>query len=181
MGRSRPGLVVVGAEPADEVEHVGVAPHPGGEPPEARQRIDGLGVVAAAADVAVDAIGVRPVGLDGDGGEPLLADQPLGDLGALAVELVRPVRRLAEQHEARVADQIQQRVVVIGRADERISGPRRAGSPGRRSHRLVAGRHRIGSSSYPVAAASGAAARARRSRTSSSVVWEKSSYQRPTA
>ena len=65
------------------------------------QRLVGARVVAATAHVAVDAIRVRPVGLDRDGGEALLADQPLGDLGALAIELVRAVRRFAEQDEAR--------------------------------------------------------------------------------
>ena len=42
----------------------------------------GVGVVARAADVAVDAVGVGPVGLDRDGGEAVLGDQALGDLGA---------------------------------------------------------------------------------------------------
>ena len=73
-----------------------------------------------AADVAVDAVGVRPVALDRDGGEALLADQALRDPGALAVELVRAVAGLAEQHDARVADQLEQRVVVAGVAGERV-------------------------------------------------------------
>ena len=103
------------AEPADEVEDVGVAPHPGRESLESRQRVDGLGVVAATADVAVDAIGVGPVGLDGHGVEALLADQPLGDLRPLPIELVRAVRGLADQHEAGVADQLEQGIVVVGR------------------------------------------------------------------
>ena len=76
---------------------------------EAAQRVDGLGVVAAAADVAVDTIGVGPVRLDGDGVKPFSTDQPLGDLGTLAVELVRAVRRLAQQDEARVADELEER------------------------------------------------------------------------
>ena len=53
---------------------------------------------------------------------PLLLDEPLRDLGAPGVELGRPVRRLAEQHESRVADRIQQRV-EIGRRGERSGEP----------------------------------------------------------
>ena len=123
--------VVVVAEPADEVEDVGVAPHPGRESPESRQGVDGLGIVAAAADEAVDAIGVGPVGLDGHGVEALLADQPLGDLRTLAIKLVRAVRRLADQDEAGVADQLQEGIIVVGRTRSRCTavthGLRRGG------------------------------------------------------
>ena len=179
-GRTR---VVVVAEPADEVEHVGVAPHPGRESSEARQRLDGLGVVAAAADVAVDAIGVGPVGLDGHGVEALLADQPLGDLGTLPVELVRAVRGLADQHEAGVADQLQEGIVVVGRAPQRVRG-RAQGLDQEVVRQVWSGLPVfIAAAPYrsPVAAIVPTAARSRRSRTSSSVVWEKSSYQSPTA
>ena len=58
---------------------VGVAPHPGREARKPRSACVAPRVVAGAADVAVDAVGIRPVGLDGDGGEALLLDQPLGD------------------------------------------------------------------------------------------------------
>ena len=55
-------------------------------------------------DVAIDPVGVRPVGLDRDGGEALLAISRWVIWRALAIELVRAVRRLADQHEPRVAD-----------------------------------------------------------------------------
>ena len=100
------------AQPLDELDHVGVAPHPRGEAPEVGERFYGIDIVAHAAHVAVDAVGVGPIGLDRDGREAFLLDEPLRDLGALAVELVRAVGRLAEQHEARVADQVHERVVV---------------------------------------------------------------------
>ena len=68
-----PARVVVRAQPADEVEHVGVAPHPGREALEAAQRLARPSSSSPrAADVAVDPVGVGPVGLDGDGGEALL-------------------------------------------------------------------------------------------------------------
>jgi hypothetical protein len=40
----------------------------------------------------------RPVRFDGHGEEPLLADQPSGDLGARGVELARAAGRLAEKN-----------------------------------------------------------------------------------
>ena len=111
IGRLR---VVVRAEPADEIEDVGVAPHPGGEAPEAGQRFDGIRVCAGATNVAVHAIGVGPVGFDGDGGEPFLGDQPLRDQRAFPVELVCAVAGFADHHDTCVADARQKRVVVVG-------------------------------------------------------------------
>ena len=49
-----------------------------------------------AKNVVVDASGVGPVGLDGDEVETTALNQALRDLGAHAIELARPVRRLAE-------------------------------------------------------------------------------------
>ena len=51
----------------DEVEHVGVAPHPGGKRRKSASASSALVVVAGAAHVAVDAVRVGPVGLDRDG------------------------------------------------------------------------------------------------------------------
>jgi hypothetical protein len=47
---------------------------------------------------------VRPVRLDGDSREALFLYEPLGDLGALAIEFVRSMGSLIEQHKAGVAD-----------------------------------------------------------------------------
>ena len=65
-----------------------------------------------AAYVAVDAVRVGPVGLNGDGGESLLGDQPPRDECPLAVELVGAVRRFAEQHDARVANVFEKGVIL---------------------------------------------------------------------
>jgi hypothetical protein len=81
--------VVVRSQPLDELDHLGVAPHPGWEAAEVGERFNGGDVVAHTAHVAVDAVGVGPIGLDRDGCEAFLLDEPLGDLGALVVELVR--------------------------------------------------------------------------------------------
>ena len=113
--------VVVVSQPPDEIEHVGVAPHPGGKSLEVAERVIGAGVGARAAHVSVHSISVRPVGFNRDRPEALLDDQPFGNLRALAVKLMRAVRSLAEQHEAGVADHLQQRIVIFACADERLS------------------------------------------------------------
>ena len=110
------------AQPADEVEDVGVPPHPGRETLEAGKRVRGLGVLAGAAHEAVDPERVGPVGLDGDGVESLLANEAFRQDGALPVELVRAVRGLADQDEARAADPVEERVVVRGRSRQREHG-----------------------------------------------------------
>src|SRR2546421_12936838 len=112
--------LVVAAQPLGELDDDAVAPHPGRKTLEAAERFLRARVRALAAHVAVDAVGVRPVGLDGDGVEALLNDQTFSYLRPLAVELVRAVRSLAQQHEARFADQLQQRVVIRRRAFERV-------------------------------------------------------------
>jgi hypothetical protein len=86
-------------QPGDDLDHLGIAPHPRREAAEVGQRLFRALVAARPADVEVDAVGVRPVALDGDGGEAVLGDQPLRDRGALGVELVRPVRCLARQDD----------------------------------------------------------------------------------
>jgi len=113
---ARPKRVVVFTKPLDELDHVGVAPHPGWEAPEVGEPFYGIDVVAHAAHIAVDAVSVGPIGLDRHGRKTLLLDQPPGDPGALVVEVVRAVGCLAEQHEARSADQLEQRLVVGGGA-----------------------------------------------------------------
>src|SRR5262249_35724286 len=90
-GRFRSGTLVIGPQPADEVEHVSISPHPGRKTLEAGERFDGFFVVPGAAYVAVHSVGVGPVSLDRDRAEPSLRDQPFGDLRALPVELVRAV------------------------------------------------------------------------------------------
>ena len=94
--------VVEGAQPLQERDDVGVAPHPAREPAEVGQRLARVGVGRLPAHPAVHPVGVRPVRLDRDGGEALLVDQPPGDAGPLAVELVGPVGGLADEDEATI-------------------------------------------------------------------------------
>jgi hypothetical protein len=78
-------------QPFHEFDDVSVTPHPGRKAPEVGERRHRVGVGAHAAHVAVDAVGIGPIGLDRDGGEAPLRDEPPRDQGALAIELVRAV------------------------------------------------------------------------------------------
>ena len=93
--------------------------HPRRKPAEIRERLDGLFVGACGAHESIDPVRVRPVGFHGNRGKPFLADQPPGDVRPLAVELVGPMRRFAQEHDARVADTLNQRIVLARIAAER--------------------------------------------------------------
>ena len=101
-------------QPLEELDHVGIAPHPRRKPPKVGERFNGKNVVTGSVQVAVDAVGIGPISLDRDGRKAFLLDKPLRDLGALVVKLVRAVGCFAEQHEACVADPIHEWVVVLG-------------------------------------------------------------------
>ena len=126
-GRER---VVVLAQERHELRHLDVAPHPGREAPEVAERLLRGRVVARRAHEAVDPVGVRPVGLDRDGREAALGDQALRDLRALAVELLRAVRRLPDEDEAGLRRALDQVVVVRRLATERSHRLRAAGDRG---------------------------------------------------
>jgi hypothetical protein len=114
--------LVVPPQPFDELKDDRVPPHPAREVSETRQGLLGRGDASPAPDVAVDPLGVRPVGLDGDGREVALLDETAGDLGALAVELLGAVGAVADQDVAGVADQVEQWVVVARHAGQRGRG-----------------------------------------------------------
>ena len=119
--------VIVRSQPLDKLDHIGVASHPSWEAPKVAERFLSIHIIARIAHIAVDAVGVWPVPLDRDGCKALLLDQPFRDLGALAVELVRAVGRLAKEHKACVADQVHQWIVVRAGTRQRV---------GRLTHRL---------------------------------------------
>ena len=83
--------VVSRSQPLDEPAHVTVAPHPRREPLEVGECRRCIDVGGLAHHVAVDSIGVGPVGLDGDRVEALLVDQTLRDARSFAIEIVRAV------------------------------------------------------------------------------------------
>src|SRR5271165_4807118 len=82
---------IVGPQPLDEVTDGGVAPHPRRETLESAQRLFRCCVGALPAHVPVHPVGVRPVRLGGHRAEPLLLDQPFGDLGSGPIELLGSV------------------------------------------------------------------------------------------
>ena len=137
LHRGRHSLVVF-AQPTHEIEDVGIAPHPRRKALETGECFLAVGIIRRTLDVAVHPVCVRPVGLDGNGREAFLLDQALGDLRALLVELVRSVRRLAEQDEARVPDQCQQRIVILRRPHD----PVRNLAQGSNKRRIFRSRHR---------------------------------------
>jgi hypothetical protein len=110
--RSIDHLVIVRAQPPDEIQDICVPPRPCREAFESGERIHGLAVSALPAHVSIHAVGVRPVSFDRHGGEAFLSDEPLGDLRPLPVELVRTMRSLPQENESRVADHVEQRIVV---------------------------------------------------------------------
>ena len=108
------------AQPLHELDDHGVAPHPCREAPEVGERLDGIGVVTQAAHVPADPVGVGPIRLGRNRDKSFLFDEPLGNLGALAIKLVGAMGRFAEQHESRVAHEIHNPVVVFGGPGQRL-------------------------------------------------------------
>jgi hypothetical protein len=137
-------VLVVLAQIGDELQHGLVAPHPLRKP--ARKAGQRLGrsqpIAGRAKHETVHEIRVRPVGLDGHGREALFFDEPAGDARPLVVKLVRAVRCLAQQHKARVADPLHQRVIIVRCAPKRIAWERIVS---RRSVRVVLGVVIVGS------------------------------------
>ena len=82
--------------------------------------LNASGIGREAHEVAVHAVRVRPVSLGRHDGEAVLADQASRDAGALPVELVRPVRRLADHHDPPRPDLVEQLVVVSPRPGHRV-------------------------------------------------------------
>ena len=62
------------AQPLDELDHDGVAPHPGRKTAKSRQRFVCVCVITRASDVAMDSIRVRPVRFDCDHRETFLGN-----------------------------------------------------------------------------------------------------------
>ncbi len=99
--------VVAGPEPFDERQNIAVSPHPSRETPKVRQCSIGILVIGQPHHVAVDPVGVGPIGLDRYCGESTLVDQTAGDAGSFPVKVVSAVRSLADQDETPVAYEIE--------------------------------------------------------------------------
>ena len=90
---------VLGAEPAEKADHFAIAPHPSRKSREVVKRLFGGLIPAEQPHPAVRAICVRPVGLDGDGGEAAPLDEGTGQICTDPVELVGAVGRLTHEYE----------------------------------------------------------------------------------
>src|SRR5437899_8004809 len=110
----------MGAQPAHQIKNVSIAPHPLRKSFEIAERFQSSLIFAATLNVAVDAERVRPISFPGDQSKAFLEDEPFGDFGPRFVELMRPVRRLAEQHVGGIPYELQQRAIIGARAGERV-------------------------------------------------------------
>src|SRR6185369_10700981 len=110
--RIRRPIVVVRTEPSDEIEDVGVSPHPRRESLKTVQRGNGILIVADAANIFIDPIGIRKIRLDGYGDESFIRDQSFCNLRALAIKLVSTMRGLSDKNEPCVADRIEESIVI---------------------------------------------------------------------
>jgi hypothetical protein len=105
---------VVSMQPRHEGADVLVAPHPARKPLERVERALRVVVVGrVAAHVVIDAQCIGPVAFDRDGSKPVVLDQPARERGAVVVELVRAVRRLADHHDALVGDEVDEPIDVL--------------------------------------------------------------------
>src|ERR1041385_4908557 len=93
-------FVIMFTQPANEIEYIGVAPHPLWETLETAQRIDAVDIGTLATDVAINSISVGPVGLYRDSVEAPLVDEPLGDESAFSIKFVGAMTRFTEQDKA---------------------------------------------------------------------------------
>ena len=103
------------AKPFEKRHDIRVAPHPAREAGEVSKRTGRVAIVAGEPDPPVRAIRVRPVRLDGDDVEAFSNDERFGELRPRAIELVRSVRRLADEDDARVADYVDERTKSVRR------------------------------------------------------------------
>jgi hypothetical protein len=111
------------AQPVDEIVDLGVAPHPGRKAGE--RLVVGL-LERTVANVAVDTVGVRPVGFDGDDREAVPLDQPAGDGRPRPVELRRTMGGLAQEDDLGGGEAIEQRserVIVVEGWQRLAEGP----------------------------------------------------------
>ncbi len=84
------------------------------------KRLAGIRVFGQAAHIAVHPPGVRPVGFYCHGREAFFKNQTLGDQHPLFVKLVRTMRGFADQRKARLPQVLQQQVIVMRVACQRV-------------------------------------------------------------
>ena len=104
-GRSlRIETAVKATQPLYELEEDRVPPHPGRKPAKTRERFISVGVRRGAAHIAMHSGRIRPVRFNRQDRETFLGDKPFRDRGALRIEFVGAVCRLAQQDKSSIAD-----------------------------------------------------------------------------
>ena len=94
------------AQPADEIEDVGISPHPLRKPLKPAQGFHAVAVVARTADKPIHSIRIRPIRFHGHGVKAALRDQDLRNLRANPIKLVCAVTRFADQNKTRIPNEI---------------------------------------------------------------------------
>src|SRR5438876_6798366 len=108
-------LPIVFAKPLQEIDHHRVSPHPARETYEVAERCRGIGFAARVARPPVHTVRIGPIRLGRDDVELFGLYEGGGEVRADSIELIRAVRRLADQDQARIADEIEQRRKAVGR------------------------------------------------------------------
>jgi hypothetical protein len=118
------------AQPAQELDDDVVPPHPARKARESVERARGPALVRLQAHPPARAVRVRPVRLDGDDVERVPLQEGGGEIGANAVELLRPMGRFADQDDARAADRLgEPRRDLRGAGERNPAGPNRLDCP----------------------------------------------------
>jgi hypothetical protein len=113
-------LGVVGAQPAGEVRHLFIRPHPGRPPVELRQHVPGAPILLRLAlHPTIHSEAVGSVTFHPDEGEVVLGNQSPCERSSPAVILGRAMRRLAQKNESGITDRCQKRIQA------RVVGERR--------------------------------------------------------
>jgi hypothetical protein len=110
--------IIVSTKPPDEVEDVGISPHPGWEASETAKSVDRILIGSDSTDETIHAIGVGEIRLDGYRREPLFSDQSFRYFRSLMVELMSSVRRLTQQDKTGVTNEFDQWIIVVDLAWE---------------------------------------------------------------
>ena len=64
------------------------------------------------ADVTMDPVSIGPVGFESDDVEILFGNQTLRDFSTCFVEFVGAVARFAEEDELRIANEVEERIII---------------------------------------------------------------------
>jgi hypothetical protein len=113
--------LVISAQPLEEVNDSGVARCAGRKVAEPIERRPSIAILAITLDVEVDMTGVDPVRCDGNCPEALLFDQTPRDPRSGRIKFVCAVRRLPQQDDAGIADQLHQRLIIFGGSGVNVS------------------------------------------------------------